>query len=393
MFNRRQFIESIPLASIAISTSSSVVAATLQPDAPENALTTEPLIASPPVVQHPRRNGFGVSIAVSQLATAWIEYGFEPDKLSFQAIASHHGLVHASDQALHIRVEHPEPLPLDRPIFYRVIAQSLTYQNAYSLKRGEQESTATYSLRLPADGATRVRLVCVNDTHENLQTIQSLHRIVAQLEPDLLLWNGDTCNDFDHGDSPQQITLNPAKDLSQAWASCRPLVFSCGNHDVRGERARELLECLPGCPENPSLPYNQALRLGPLALITLDTGEDKPDAHPVFAGTAAYEPYRQRQAIWLKQVLDRSDIKDAPVKIIACHIPLRGQPGEPDGTALNAAAHYCGFGAKLWLPLLKEAAVTAILSGHMHQDRFDVETPDMPILQFVGGGPNLIKPR
>ena len=31
------------------------------------------------------------------------------------------------------------------------------------------------------------------------------------------------------------------------------------------------------------MPYNFALRLGPIALVGLDTGEDKPDAHPVFA--------------------------------------------------------------------------------------------------------------
>ncbi len=284
MFNRRQFIESIPLAAVAVSAPSLAHAAALQTDAPENAPAAQPLIASPPVVQHPRRNGFGVSIAVSQLATAWIEYGFATDQLSFTAVASHHGLIQASDRSLHIRVEHQEPLPVDKPIYYRVVAQPLTYQNAYTLKRGEQQTTPIYRLRLPAERAARLRLLCINDTHENLQTIQSLHQAIAQLEPDLLLWNGDTCNDFDHRDSPQQITLNPAKDLTQAWASVRPLIFCCGNHDVRGERARELIECLPGVPEHSALPYNQALRFGPLALLTLDTGEDKPDAHPVFAG-------------------------------------------------------------------------------------------------------------
>ncbi len=387
MVTRRDFFGTVPLSALALS-----IAGTLEPRTAvavesQDSGATAGVIASPPVVQHPRRDSFGVSVAVNQLATAWVEYGWEKDQLTYTAIASQHGLVQASDRALHIRVVHPEPLPTDRPIYYRVVAQSLAYQNAYSLKRGETQASAIYSLRLPAGNADSLRIVVVNDTHENLATIQALHREIDKLAPDLLLWNGDTCNDFDRQDSPAQIVLNPAQDLGQAWASERPLIFCCGNHDVRGERARELTQCLPGCPEQTGLPYCQAFRWGPLALLTLDTGEDKPDHHPVFAGTAAYEPYRRQQATWLKEVLSRADIREAPFKIVACHIPLRGLPGDPDGTTLNGAANHCGFGAQLWLPILKEAGVQAIISGHMHQQRLDAETPQMPIAQFVGGGP------
>lgn len=43
--------------------------------------------------------------------------------------------------------------------------------------------------------------------------------------------------------------------------------------------------------------------------------------------------------------------------------------------------------AKLWLPTLKEAGFKASLSGHTHADRLDGPAHDMPVLQFVGGGP------
>lgn len=135
------------------------------------------------------------------------------------------------------------------------------------------------------------------------------------------------------------------------------------------------------------MPYCQALRLGPLALITLDTGEDKPDHHPVFAGTAAYEPYRQQQANWLKEAVMRPEIQSAPFKIAACHIPLRGLSGQPDGTTLDDFARFSGFGAKLWLPTLISAGFKAILSGHTHRQRVDLPTSEIPIHQFVGGGP------
>ena len=397
MYDRRQFIGTIPTSALAVSAwavSRSVSAqetssARLATDSSSDT-ATQPgagLIASPPVVQHPRRDGFGVSIAVSGLATAWVEYGFAPSDLRFTAVASHHGLVAADDRALHVRVRHPEPLPVDRPVYYRVQVQPLRYLNAYKLERGVPQATATHPLRLPDEHATRIRLVSINDTHENIETIRTLHASIERYEPDLLIWNGDTCNDFDESDSPAQIMLNPGRDLALAWASARPLVFSNGNHDVRGRRVREAADCLVGCPESSELPYNQALRLGPIALVTLDTGEDKPDAHPVFAGTAAYEPYRAAQATWLGQALAQPEIASAPFKIAVCHIPLRGLAGSNDGTTLEGFASYSGFGSRLWLPTLISNQVQAILSGHTHRHRIDAPTQDAPLHQFVGGGP------
>ncbi|MDV6029108.1 MAG: metallophosphoesterase [Phycisphaera sp. RhM] len=386
MSDRRNFIGVIPLSAIAITSGH---AAGLD-QSPQDGVTNEsirPLIASPPVVQNPRPKSFGVSVAVGGLATAWVEYGFSKDDLRFTARASHHGLIQADDKVLHVRVNHRDILPTDRPIFYRVHVQPLRYRNAYQLERGDAQTTETYALRLPDPAAKQLRVVAINDTHENLATITRLHVQIEKLNPDVLIWNGDTCNDFNAPKATEQILLNPANNLEMSWASTRPLLFSNGNHDVRGERAREAARSFVGCPESQDLPYNQALRFGPLAIITLDTGEDKPDRHPVFAGTAAYEPYREQQAAWLKQIVAQPHIRSAPFKIATSHIPLRGLEGHNDGTTLEGYAYYSGFGAKLWLPTLKQAGVQAVLSGHMHRDRLDDASDTMPVSQFVGGGP------
>ncbi|MCO8121246.1 metallophosphoesterase [Stieleria sp. TO1_6] len=388
MFSRRDFIGVVPASALAIS-----CAHAAQPNQSQESAASDgpnkPLIASPPVVQNPRPNGFGVSIAVAGLATAWVEYGFTKEDLRFTATASRHGLIQADDQVLHVRVNHADELPTDRPVFYRVVVQPLKYISAYQLKRGETQTTQIHALRLPDPTADQLRVVSINDTHENLPTIKRLHEKIEKLDPDVLIWNGDTCNDFNAPKVTEQILLNPGQDLSLSWASTRPLLFSNGNHDVRGERAREAARSLVGCPESQELPYNQALRFGPLAIVTLDTGEDKPDQHPVFAGTAAYEPYREQQAAWLKQAVTQPQIRSAPFKIVTSHIPLRGLEGQNDGTTLDGYAYYSGFGAKLWVPILEEAGFQAVLSGHTHRDRLDVATDDMPIAQFVGGGPKL----
>ena len=380
MLNRREVFGIIPVSALAITS----IGATHKS---ESTVTGNALIASPPVVQNPRAKSFGVSIAVSSFATARVEYGFDKDDLAFTANASHHGLITADDQSLHIRINHSEVLPTDKPIYYRVLVQSLTYQNAYILNRGEQQSTPIYALRLLDSGKQKVRVISINDTHENAETINILHTQIEKHQPDLLIWNGDTCNEFDANDSPEQVLLNPANNLKSAWAATRPILFSNGNHDVRGQRAREAVKSFVSCPESVELPYNQALRLGPLALITLDTGEDKPDHHPVFAGTAAYEPYRENQSTWLEKILKQTEIKDAPFKVATTHIPLRGLEDQADGTTLKSYARYSGFGAKLWLPQLKAVGLDAVISGHTHRARHDAPTPKMPVHQFVGGGP------
>ena len=377
---RRQFLGLIPVSALSLQLGSF---ATAHEGARKN---TSPLIASPPVVQHPASDSFTVHFAVSALDTGWVEWGTSADQLDRVAVAARHGLVCASNQALSVRVRLDESLA-GKPIFYRVVAQSLAYKDGYHLERGEAVASPVYRLRLPDAKADRITIAIVNDTHENRQTLATLHTRVAAVAPDVLIWNGDTCNNFDAQDDPLQIVLNPAGDLSQAWAAERPLLFVPGNHDVRGERARELSAGLGGWPGQTELPYNFAVRLGPVALIGLDTGEDKPDAHPVFAGTAAYEPYRELQSAWLKAAVASPEIAEAPIRIAICHIPLRGRPGDNDGTTLEGYASYSGMGAKLWLPTLRQARFAAVISGHTHRHRIDDASEAEPVMQVVGGGP------
>jgi predicted phosphodiesterase len=349
-----------------------------------------PLLASPPVVQHLDAHGFTVSIRVHRLATARVEWGAAPDRLDHIAQAARHGLVSADDQALLLPVRFPAPQPPGSTVHYRVVATPLAYASAYQLTRGEEEATAPRALRLPDPDARSFRVAVVNDTHENAATLDALSRRLQELDPELLIWNGDTCNDFDAKDSPAAILLDPGAAADSphggGWASTRPLLFTCGNHDVRGVRAREISRLLAAGPV-PDLPWNFALRRGPLALLGLDTGEDKPDRHPVFAGTAAYEPYRARQAAWLEEAVRAPEIANAPFKLAFCHIPLRGRPGDNPGTTLEGYAGFSGFGRELWMPTLRRAGVAAVVSGHTHRWRVDNPTPEDPVAQWVGGGP------
>ena len=345
---------------------------------------------SPPVVQQASADGFTVSIEVNRLCLGRIEWGVEPDGLVHTAISAHGGLVDAHDRCLMIPVMFSAPLDVGQPVFYRVVAESLDYATAYEVGRGKSVATSVRRLQLPHSEQAALSLAVINDTHEDSVTVEALARRIDALQPDMLIWNGDVCRDFSAGSNPAALVLRPGADASVpsdgGWASTRPLVYVPGNHDVRGEGARLRPQFLASGP-HAGLPYSTAARIGPLALIGLDAGEDKPDHHPVFAGTAAYEPYRERQAEWLRAQLARPEMSQAPFKLAFSHIPLRGLPGQNDGTSLEGYARFSGHGARLWLPQLSAAGFQAIVSGHTHEWRYDKPTAEQPITQVVGGGP------
>jgi hypothetical protein len=394
MVHRRQLLGAVPLTAFALSSDCLLRAQEPKPTSDQKEFSSVGVIASPPVVQHRTRDGFTVVFKVSKLATGWIEWGVDPAKLDQIAVAQHHGLKIASDLAIAVHVHHGSE-QASAPIFYRIHASPLQVVDR-NVQYGEEDRGAVHRLRAYSSDPDRIHIAVVNDTHENAKTIAKLYEKIEAYDPDILIWNGDTCNDFHPGKDVASILLNPGRTDDKdggGWASTRPLIFVPGNHDVRGRLAYQLQSCLPGWPygvggSGLNTPYCSLHRVGPLAMVTLDTGEDKPDAHPSFQGTAAYEPYRELQAAWLAQAVQQQEFQSAPYRLAVCRIPLRGLSGHNDGMKLDGYAYYSGFGAKAWMPTLVGAKVQAIVSGHMHQARLDPAVDGLPV-QVVLGGPQL----
>lgn len=346
---------------------------------------------SPPVIQHAGAHGFALSIEVSGLSMGRVEWGFAEDALIHTAVTARAGLVQADERCLVFTVSFDQALQPGQKVYYRVVAESLKYVDAYEIERGTPFHTEVRRLRLPHETEERVRLAVINDTHNRRRTMPPLVDLVEKVDPDLLVWNGDICAEFNEGDDPHVILLRPggggATPSSGGWASCRPLLYVPGNHDRRGVRARELHSIFPQGPY-PELPYNTAFRFGPAAIISLDGGEDKSDDHPVLAGTAAYEPHREQQADWLAEQLRRPEILAAPFKLAFCHYPLRRGPDEPERAPDGSGSKHSEHGGRIWLPQLTEAGFHAIISGHTHKWRFDPPSEEHPITQIVGGGPS-----
>ena len=140
-------------------------------------------------------------------------------------------------------------------------------------------------------------------------------------------------------------------------------------------------------PRDLALDRNFAFRMGEIALIGLDTGEDKPDNHPANGGFSCFTPYRIAQTAWLKDCFKRPEIAGAPYVVAFVHIPLvELWPGANPGTLLEDYAVWQKECADMWGPILTENRVQLVLAGHKHRYRYDPATPARSWAEIIGGG-------
>lgn len=363
------------------------------------ASASAPFRVGSPCLQAPAETSMGVSWAVSGLARGVVEYADNPDFRNLR-VAKGVGLgpVPIDDAALQVRIVGLKPATR---YWYRTVTTPFAeYPNAYLARLGKPVVSAVHSFTT-LGAAARGRFCMICDTHASWPAYRLVCRALKALEPAVVVWNGDAA-----GPSTQTkreavgAFLDPPVEDAD-WAADAPALFTCGNHDVRGSWPSRLGEVM--LPRDPSerrgdqwdLKWNFAVRLGDMALVGLDTGEDKPDAHPKWFGLAAFEPYRRKQAEWLAEQLRRPDIAEAKAKVAFCHIPLFAAPDHPDhphdGTRIDPDdyAYWSRECAELWGPILEDAGVRLVVCGHKHRFRYDPPTADRLWAQVLGGGPDL----
>jgi predicted phosphodiesterase len=360
--NRRRFLELLTVSGLGLTAVPMLLAQ-------ESGVFERPLVDSPPVLQCPNDTGITIVWAVGIPATGWVEFGTEKEKLDQTAFGERNGLVVYHDRFLQIRLSDLKP---NTRYFYRTATVSFKYVNAYKFERGKPEYSNVYSFVTSGVDKENSSFSVINDTHENQRTLKLLTERLALLDSDYTVWNGDLVNSIENADQIVKAILRPAR---APFATEHPLLFVPGNHDYRGNWSRNLELALPRWSlsdlRDQETSRNFAIRNGSLALIGLDTGEDKPDHHPAWAGLARFEPYRIAQRDWLERVLSRPEITSAPFIVAFCHIPILDS---------NSQA------GNLWGPILTKYGVQLVVCGHTHQFHFDPAAPKRTWAQVTGGG-------
>jgi hypothetical protein len=245
------------------------------------------------------------------------------------------------------------------------------------VKLSEPHTSPEYRFRTLDAAADATGFAVWNDTHENSETLKVLHKLTTALNPDFLLWNGDQSNDVHFEKDMAGQFLTPAGlSIADKW----PLAYARGNHDLRGPAAGSLAG-FTGTPEDR---FYYGFRSGPLAALVMDTGEDAPDDQPYFGGRAAFQAMQRRQATWLKSVTKEPWFRDAPHKVLFCHIPLYFTRDIFPQQHRWECHDIC---RALWVPTLVEAGVKVIISGHTHDFRWMPAKKGQPIAQLIGGAP------
>jgi hypothetical protein len=306
------------------------------------------------------------------------------------------------NEAIHVRLTGLKPYTL---YYYRIGADRIEYKDGYHIHiTGNEEKPQIYTFRTAGERA-KGHFCVINDTHASWKAVNPTINKVMELQPSCVIWNGDACNTEETVEAQKLIFFKPEIDRKD-FAATIPYLFCPGNHDNRGLANRHLEriwmyrqpeECKP---RDWDLGRNFAVRMGDIALVGLDTGEDKLDTNPKFCNLFVSEPYRVAQQTWLRDALKQPEIASAPYLVAFCHIPLydpnpKANPGDvfPDDKDEKYNTNFAMWQrtcAKLWGPLLEEAGCQLLITAHQHCVRFDKPNEVHKWFQIVGGGPNMM---
>ncbi|MDD2601216.1 MAG: metallophosphoesterase [Kiritimatiellae bacterium] len=384
LLQRRSFLKGSVLATLA-ATTRAVAADSPAPKSGRSAAFPAP-VCTPPSLQIPAPTSMGVVWGVTAHATGFVDLSSHPDLADAQRFfAGDGGLKALDDVALGVRLTGLKP---DSLYYYRTGTVPIDFKGAYKILPAEPVLSEIHSFRTPGK-ASPSSFAVINDTHENHPTCALLAAKIETLEPAVTVWNGDLCNSFDQMPRMAQVVLYPGK---SNLAVNRPILFTPGNHDYRGVVARELPRVL--LTREPTerasaywtLGWNFAYRQGQIAMIGLDTGEDKPDWHTAWGQLAQFTPYRELQARWLADALEQPEIKNAPYIVAFCHIPLfDDSPTANPGDKAEDYASWQGHCHDLWAPLFEQHGVQLVVTAHKHRFRYDAPSAKRSWAHVVGG--------
>ena len=399
--NRREFLKGSALAVAAATTGCATTKEENVHCSPSPSTFTS-LLASAPVLQNAAETSVGVSFAVSADASGWVEYSTSPDlKGAVKVFSGEHGLMTVDDKVALIRITGLKPAT---KYYYRIGADRIDFKGGYQMKNLGPEVDKKIHSFTTLGAAAKGTFCVINDTHNRKPAIKLAFGKLAALKPSVVIWNGDASNTSEKIEDALGIFIHAHEDYPE-YAADVPYMFLNGNHDFRGRFNRRLGDLMmfrelgERKAEYAELGRNFVQRFGDIALIGLDTGEDKLDTNPIFAGIFKMKAYREKQAKWLAEVIEAPAVKTAKFKVVFCHIPLfdanpKANPGDvaPADTAPQYTHDFAIWQrtcANLWSPHFKKAGVQLVITAHQHQFRYDAPTADRPWAQIVGGGPDL----
>lgn len=241
---------------------------------------------------------------------------------------------------------------------YRIFSTEAKHDRGGGVVYGKTASTNVYSrkpLRLTtADNtAQSLHFIAVNDVHADTAKLsRHIGRSFRYGDVDFVLFNGDMVNRFDADTTLYQGFVDKSVEL---FATETPFVMARGNHETRGNAASRYMDYFPSPTGQPYY----LCRRGPVCLLVMDAGEDKPDNDIEYYGTGDYDNYRARQLEWVRQAVRDPLFTGAKHRIAVVHVA-------PAGDTWHGSLHL----RELYMPVLNDAGIDLMLCGHQHRYRY-----------------------
>ena len=302
---------------------------------------TKSVITHGPYLVDPSESGVTVVWTTDTPSHAAVKFG-AGEALDQLAEDAEHGLLPVGTRhAVRLR-----NLEAGKTYRYQAVATRVVKLNAYWPEKGlpiesPPATFTTFDRRKEA-----VSFSVITDTHESVARIDALMKAIDWPTTDFLAQTGDA---FDWLASEDQLFARWLDPINRGLAKAKPFILARGNHEWRGPFARELFAYLPIDEGR----FYHTREHGPIRLIVLDSGEDKPDDTNVYSRLNRSEPYLQEELRWLTAEARSSPrFRDAPFRIVLMHQPNWGSM--PDGRAR-------------WIATANEAGIDLVIAGHNHK--------------------------
>lgn len=297
---------------------------------------------------------------------SWVEFG-ETENFTHRQHAVNNGLVQANTRIHEVELDNLKP---GTRYYYRVASKSIVKFQPYKVVYGETIYSKTFQFITMDEQATEASWLILNDIHDRRDSYAHLIGLNKSEPYDYVFLNGDMYDDLENEDQVIELMIKPC---AKIFAAQKPMIFVRGNHDIRGQYAREMLDYF-SFPLGAYFTY----RHGPVFVIVLDTGEDKEDAAAVYSGLVDFENFRLKQAVWLENVLRSDACINAPFKVVKMHIPTHYTVG-------GKGELHC---RELFTPLFNQYKVDLVISGHTHKHGIYPPNAIHHYPLIIGGGPN-----
>lgn len=239
---------------------------------------------------------------------------------------------------------------------YSYHSQQVGTKRAYVAVKGITVSSDPVKFR-GYSGQSEINALIISDIHENPFPVDKAIKNFSK-PADLVVMNGDAVSYMTSAYKFKQV-LRYAHRFSDGTV---PIVYTRGNHENRGEYGAEVVNIFK--TTTGGLYYT--CRYGPIQILALDSGEDKPDSDWTYSGLVDSTSYIAQETEWMKSVtLD----ENAQYRVCFAHMP--------------SIANRYGFN---WIEPLTDMDIDIFVGAHKHRINFEYNKDKAPFYQMIDGG-------